>query len=150
MAYQCSAITVQNTHLEIPTDIHALESLGGAQIQHLLPTPALATHIFSDPPNSIKCSAIFQREETQSPVSPEQDTEHFCCHCATLHRRHHLQWAPPASQLLLLCRFGKRRVSPWLLLTGGQTSFPFHLTHLPPGSPADRRNHSSNQEKLWS
>lgn len=52
-----------------------------------------------------KVQPSLQREVTQSPVSQQYltllvqrwDTQHLCCHCATLHRRHHPLRAPSCS-----------------------------------------------------
>lgn len=126
MAYQCSATTVQNTHLEIPTDVHALEALAELSF-------SISCQLHHWPVHQILLSIqpLF-REKYLKFLSPQSRTQHFCCHCATLHGRHCPQCAPPAPQLLLLCWFGKRRVSPWLLLTEGQTSFPLLLALIPP------------------
>lgn len=89
MAYQCSATTMQNTHLEIPTDIHALEALAelsfniSCQLQHQPLTFPVGHQIW------FRVQPFLQQEVAQSPVSPEQDAKHFCCYCHPAQKASH-------------------------------------------------------------
>lgn len=76
MAYQCSATTVQNTHLEIPTDVHALEALAELSF-------SISCQLHHWPVHQIQLSIqpSLQREVPQIPVSPEQDTAFLLSLC---------------------------------------------------------------------
>lgn len=116
-----------------------------------LPAPALATHIFSEPPNSIKSSAISSERGNSKVLFPQSGTLSISA-VTVLPCTEGIACSVHLLLLSCCCFAGSARGE---FLHGccwqvGRQASPSSSCSFSHGSPAHKENHTSNQEKLWS